>query len=71
MLMLLVFFVDQVQEMACKKFKRALKAVKRHKYLWERVIGIFFNFQIISWDSLYGGIADFTPDNRPVWYDSS
>lgn len=71
MLMLLAFLIDQVQEMACKNFKKALKKMKRRKYLWGRVIGIFFNFEITGWDSLYIGISDFSPDNKPVWNDSS
>lgn len=71
-LMLLAFTIDQIQQMGCKDFKKALK--HRHNklsYLWEHVRFVFFSFIINSWESLYQGIANLTPDNKPVFNDSS
>lgn len=71
MLMLLAFCMDQIQEMACKHFQKALRRVKRRSYLWKRVMSVFFNFVIKSWESLYDGIADIMPEDRPVFNDTS
>jgi hypothetical protein len=57
-LMILAFFVDQIQAMACPLFRAALKKQKSLKSLWRRVIAIFQGFLIESWDSLYDGIAN-------------
>jgi len=70
-LMLLAFSIDQIQEMACKRFKKALKKVGRRSYLWARIMAVLFSFVIKSWESLYDGIADILPDDRPVFNDSS
>ena len=57
-LMLLAFFVDQIQAMACPSFKAALKKQKSLTSLWRRIIAIFQGFLIESWESLYDGIAN-------------
>ena len=71
-LMLLAFTIDQIQQMACKAFQKALK--RNHdklRYFWEKLRSVFFCFVIKSWDSLYGGMADIMPDERPIFNDSS
>jgi len=44
MLMMLAFFVDQVQELSCHMFKKARAKFKSRASLWERMRGKFFNF---------------------------
>lgn len=57
MLMMLAFFVDQVQELCCLLFKKARAKFKSRTSLWERMRGIFKEFFIKSWDDLFKGIA--------------
>ena len=58
------------KEMACNTFNKALKRLKRRKYLWQRIMSVFFNFVIKNWDDLFNGIANIMPDDRPTFYDS-
>lgn len=57
MLMMLAFFVDQVQELYCHLFKKARAKFKSRTSLWERIKGMFVNFFIESWADLFNGIA--------------
>lgn len=66
-LMMLAFFVDQLQQLGCKAFTKALARLKTKKSLWERKRSLFFNFFISSMDDLwsalaYGHRAQLTPD---------
>lgn len=66
-LMVLAFFVDQLQQLGCKTFNKALARLKTKKSLWERKRSIFFNFFIGSlkdlWNALaYGHRAQLAPD---------
>ncbi len=70
MLMLLAFTIDQILEMNCKAFKSALKAVKRRRYLHDRIIRVLYSCTVLSWTSLYEGIANFDIKKRPVFNDS-
>ncbi len=56
-LMFQAFLIDQVQEFCCKYFKAALKAVKRKIVLWQRMRGLFFDFRINSWETLYTAMS--------------
>ena len=56
-LMFQAFLLDQVQEFCCKYFKAALKAVKRKIILWQRMRGLFFDFCINSWETLYSAMS--------------
>lgn len=58
MLLMLAFFVDQVQELSCQLFKKARAKFKSRTSLWERIKGIFQNFFIESWDDVFNGIAN-------------
>jgi len=66
-LMMLAFFVDQLQQLGCKVFKKSLERLKSKKSLWERLRSIVFNFFIDSFEDLwnalaYGHRARLTPD---------
>lgn len=51
-LMTLAFYIDQVQEMNCEMFQRALKLLGSKKKLWEDMRSCFCHFLIDSWDDL-------------------
>ena len=56
-LMMLAFFVDQLQQLGCKTFNKALSRLKTKKSLWERQRSIFFNFFIKSLEDLWNALA--------------
>ena len=65
--MMLAFFVDQLQQLGCKTFNKALERLKTKKSLWERKRSIFVNFFIDSLEDLWcalahGHRAQLTPD---------
>lgn len=57
MLMMLAFFVDQVQELSCQLFKKARAKFKSRTSLWEKIKSMFKEFFIESWDDIFNGIA--------------
>ena len=61
MLMMLAFFIDQVQSLCCSTFNAAKNKVKRTSYLWERIRNIFQVFLIDAWEELFSYII-----NKPV-----
>ena len=58
MLMVLAFLVDQLQEIACSTFKKALEVSGRKKYLWEEIRGRFLNWIIDSYESILNSIIN-------------
>lgn len=56
-LMMLAFFVDQLQQLGCKTFDKALVRLKTKKNLWERKRGMFVNLLIDSLDDLWNALA--------------
>ncbi len=56
-LMMLAFFVDQLQQLGCKTFNKALSRLKTKKSLWERQRSLFFNFFIKSLEDLWNALA--------------
>lgn len=56
-LMILAFFIDQVQALSCKLFKSAVKKAGSKMRFWEKVRGYFLNYLVTSWDDLYNVIA--------------
>ena len=52
-LMLLAFLVDQLQELCCPQFQKALKKLKRKMYLWKRLRSYFLTFLIDKWEDLF------------------
>ena len=57
-LMLLAFLIDQIQQLSCDTFKKALKRLKRKSNLWEKMRGIFSNIFVDSWDHLMRALAN-------------
>ena len=55
--MIIAFFVDQLQQIGCKKFKKAIEFYRMKKTLWERKRGIFFHFYLDSMDALWNALA--------------
>ena len=56
-LMIIAFFVDQLQQIGCKKFKKAFTFYTMKKILWERKRGIFFHFYLDRMDNLWNSLA--------------
>ena len=56
-LMLMAFFVDQLQQLGCKLFTKALARLKSRKSLWERKRSYFFQFFITNLEDLWNALA--------------
>jgi hypothetical protein len=56
-LMLGAFFVDQLQQLGCKLFTKALARLKSKKNLWERKRSYFFNHFISRLEDLWSALA--------------
>lgn len=57
MLMMLAFFIDQVQELCCQQFKAARAKFKSRTSLWEKMRNMAKEYMIDSWDDLFNAIA--------------
>ena len=57
MLLMLAFFIDQVQELCCPLFKAARAKFKSRTSLWEKLRGMFKEYLIDSWDDMFNAIA--------------
>lgn len=57
LLMMLAFFIDQIQLIGSIKFQNALKSAKSKVRLWFKMRSLFCNFLIKSWDDLLQSIA--------------
>lgn len=57
LLMMLAFFVDQVQELSCDLFKKARNKLTSRIILWNMMKSLFTSFFIASWEDLYNAIA--------------
>jgi len=57
MLLMLAFYIDQVQELSCFLFKKSRAKFKSRTSLWENMKALFMNYLISSWEDLYNGIA--------------
>jgi len=57
MLMMLAFYVDQVQELSCHLFKKARARFKSRTSLWDTVRSLVRQFFIDNWDDLFNAIA--------------
>jgi len=58
MLMMLAFFIDQVQEHCCALFKNARKKFRTKKALWVTMKSLFLGYSINSWEDLFNAIAN-------------
>lgn len=56
-LMLLAFFIDQIQQRCCTTFQTALSQAERKLYLWNKLRSIALTLMIDSWETIYGIIA--------------
>ena len=56
-LMMLAFAIDQLQKICCPLFRAALAKTRRAKYFWEKLRGLFLNFHVRDWETLYKAIV--------------
>ena len=56
-LTMLAFLIDQVQQRCCALFRAARDRAGRPKYLWARLRGLFLEFIVPDWETLYRAIA--------------
>ena len=56
--MMLAFLIDQIQQLCCPEFKKALKKCIRKKYLWSKIKEWFLTFFIDSWEAFFKAIAE-------------
>ena len=56
-LTMLAFLIDQVQQRCCALFRAAREKAGRSKYFWERLRGLFLEFFVPDWETLYHAIA--------------
>lgn len=56
MLLMLAFFVDQVQELCCDLFKKARAEYRTRIGLWTKMKSMFHEYVIASWDDLFNAI---------------
>jgi hypothetical protein len=57
-LMLLAFMVDQIQQLCCPYFSKALKKCFNKRRLWERMRWLMYGCYIECWEALFTAIAD-------------
>lgn len=62
-LMLLAFLIDQIQQMSCPAFAKALAKAKSKMLLWEYIRSWFFTVLVDSWHCLFSAIVE-PPDIR-------
>ena len=72
MLAMLAFLIDQVQEITCPLFRKALggqkaKGVKRK--LWELLRNVVEWFVLDTWETLFKLLSGMMPAVTPVWDD--
>lgn len=56
MLMMLAFFVDQIQQTCCHLFQKARNKFHSKRSLWEEIRSLFFKYLIETWDDLFHSI---------------
>lgn len=57
MLMMLAFFVDQIQELSCHLFQNARAKFKSRTSLWDKIRRVFMEYFIMGWEDLFKNIA--------------
>jgi hypothetical protein len=53
MLMMLAFFVDQVQELCCNLFQAARQQFRSRTSLWDKLKGLFKEYFVVSWENVW------------------
>jgi hypothetical protein len=56
-LMMLAFLIDQLQQLCCPLFQKALKACLKKKSLWELLRNYFRCSLIESWEALFHALV--------------
>jgi hypothetical protein len=59
LLLMLVFLIDQLQEIGDALFQAVWATMGSKRRLWKRVLGLFESFQFTSWRHLYETLLDF------------
>ncbi len=70
-LMMMAFLIDQVQQRSCASFRAAREKAGRAKYFWEQLRGLFLEFHIPDWETLYRSIAVWHRKTELVPFDTS
>ncbi len=55
--MMLAFLVDQIAQLGCKTFAKALERLKTKKNLWEHKRGMFLHLTILSLEDMWNALA--------------
>jgi len=69
LLMMLAFLIDQVQQLCCPLFQKALEKQERKLYLWNAMRAFFRYFYISCWNQFFAALinrhtpADLIPDS--------
>lgn len=56
-ILMLAFFIDQVEELACHLWKKARAKFRSRTSLWDKIRGMFNEHFIKCWDDLFNAIA--------------
>ncbi len=66
-LMMLTFFLDQIQQMVCPLFQAVLKKEGRRKYLWQHIRALFYTLSFSSMEEIYRALLyGFTVDKVTI-----
>jgi hypothetical protein len=71
LLMVLAFFVDQVQQLCCPLFQAALAKKQGKCYLWEQIRNYFQSFIFSNFSNLLQAIIQGIEPQQPILKDSS
>ncbi len=71
LLMMLAFFVDQVQQLCCPLFQAALAKKQGKCYLWEQIRNYFQSFIFSNFSNLLQAIIQGIEPQQPILKDSS
>jgi hypothetical protein len=58
LLMLLAFFIDQIQELACIPFQKARQRFRSRTSLWEQMRALFMGYFIDDWNTFWQAIIN-------------
>lgn len=71
MLMFLAFLVDQVQQLSCPLFDKAMSQFNTKRAYWHHLRCCFESFALTTWIGLYQAIIDGQTRNQPIRFNSS
>lgn len=70
-LMFLAFLIDQIQQLSCSFFQKALIRLKTKSRFWEEWRNFFFSFLFDSWEDFLRAMAEGLKQQRPVFFNTS